>query len=1190
MRKATQIHLQTIAERLWYGQASLLVGAGFSKNAIVSSDGKLPPSWNELGDLFFEKARERWPRTTDRAYASVLRLAEDVENMHGRPALIELIRNAICDDKLSPSDIHTRLLALPWDDIYTTNYDTLLERSANHLNELGKRSFSVVRNSQNMGMSSPPLLVKLHGDLNDPLSIVITEEDYRTYPDSHQAMINHIQHTIMTKTLVLIGFSGNDPNFLQWLGWVKDALNNNLRKLYLLSIDDISEAERVSFEKKNVIVVDLRKLAGKNANHYDNIAAAIKYLEEFYLMREKEKADYRSVALKWGRSSNRDENIDSTFVRWESDRNSYPGWLVMPRDRRELWADMEGFSLSEEKMTQLTCDKDILFLDLFNWRIERSLFPIDNSWERIYLNVLSKYNPFSRRSRPEIRSAWLNLKFGLLRLYRQEGWHNKWDNLRNSLSPLKERMDDNQRCRFEYEQALEAIYKKDFLHLENVLNQWTPSQSDLYWDIRRGALWAEYLSLEKGREITQKAFDRICNCLEKANNEHDRFYWASRKVHAHTVWNCIAQANFSDGSDETSSARRTWLELRPYDDIWYEREFFDAHLRPIEETLRVQTKIASFRLGYSSTSTSLSGNSKDLRIAYAYFLYYEETGFPIHLPNLNSIEKPSLLKALSVMGYCSPLIADCWMLRSGDPKMVPAIYNRRFLDRTRYQDVTALYEHYLECFNKLLQVSTEIDVPSWVLVLRNVLPETLSRLCMKASFEARVKTLDYLDGVFRNKNSIYYDGLDRLLSSLVDSFTTNEIIDLIPRFISMAIDRDRLGDCRLDPLYYAENPHRINSSVSSVVNNLLDRLGTDEKEEKAILYRLVFLDECEALSKTQQNQLAEKLWSKRDASGFPEMTVFSRFAFLSFPHPDDVDPPALLKEYFLSQTLPLSRRESSISLNGGRHQVLNDLKGTTNDGIACIWDAPLLNTICERLIMMWDGNKGRLLEDTVRGLGFSMRDEFEGRFNDVETIIVKVFAPNLKLLNNDNVSELIRLSTEFESYAIPAFKMKVALSDVFDEHLDLDNEIRTRLGSSDSRIIDDCKNAIILLYNRGANVQNAVEIMSESFRNGAETGRNAIINGIKFFVDKGIHKDNNIIITNLHVGLKKLFIETEIDKLDDELDANKKMFLRKSVAPIIKRLVTDDSLGQDEVISAWRDYYESEESCRDIRKGYFDAS
>ena len=106
-----------------------------------------------------------------------------------------------------------------------------------------------------MGSGSSPLLVKLHGAINDPSSIIITEEDYRTYPARHQAMISSIQHTIMRNTLVLIGFSENDPNFIQWLGWVKDALNDKHRRVYLLSLDAVSEASRKAFENKGVVIV-----------------------------------------------------------------------------------------------------------------------------------------------------------------------------------------------------------------------------------------------------------------------------------------------------------------------------------------------------------------------------------------------------------------------------------------------------------------------------------------------------------------------------------------------------------------------------------------------------------------------------------------------------------------------------------------------------------------------------------------------------------------------------------------------------------------------------------------------------------------------------------------------------------------------------------------------------------------------
>lgn len=281
MNKRSLRLLDEIAGRLCDGQASLFVGAGFSKNAQRAAGGRVPPSWDELGDLFFNKTRKIEPTDKDRAYANVLRLAEEVENTYRRGELIRIIRDAINDDLLSPSDLHMQMLALPWNDVYTTNYDTLLDRTALQLEKQGLRSYSLIQSGEDIGLKSSPLLIKLHGDINKPSSIVITEEDYRKYPDRHKAMIGHIQHTIMTKTLVLVGFSGNDPNFLQWLGWVKDALKKRQRKVYLLSLEELSEATRSTFYKKNVVVVSIKSLAGDNASDYDNVAAAIKYLEDY---------------------------------------------------------------------------------------------------------------------------------------------------------------------------------------------------------------------------------------------------------------------------------------------------------------------------------------------------------------------------------------------------------------------------------------------------------------------------------------------------------------------------------------------------------------------------------------------------------------------------------------------------------------------------------------------------------------------------------------------------------------------------------------------------------------------------------------------------------------------------------------------------------------------------------------------
>ena len=74
------------------------------------------------------------------------------------------------DEELSSSDVHTKLLGLPWRDVFTTNWDTLLERARIQVPE---RAYSVVVNMGEIPLARQPRIVKLHGSLpaQFPLSI-----------------------------------------------------------------------------------------------------------------------------------------------------------------------------------------------------------------------------------------------------------------------------------------------------------------------------------------------------------------------------------------------------------------------------------------------------------------------------------------------------------------------------------------------------------------------------------------------------------------------------------------------------------------------------------------------------------------------------------------------------------------------------------------------------------------------------------------------------------------------------------------------------------------------------------------------------------------------------------------------------------------------------------------------------------
>lgn len=274
-----------------YGKASLMVGAGFSKNAISKGMKNIqPPNWNELADKMYcelypkspdmnDKQKQEWKkqRIIKTSGKNATKLAEEYIVNFDRNQMNHLIENSIADDLFLPGELHKRLLKLQWDDIFTTNYDTLLERAANMV--FRERSYQVVCSQNDIPGSIRPRIVKLHGSIPQVKPYIICDEDYRTYPDKNAPMVNTVQQAMLETRLCLIGFSGDDPNFQNWMGWIRDNMGECCPTIYLIGIyDSLSEAERKLLESKQIIIVDISCLV--EGNETDRHRAAItKFLD-----------------------------------------------------------------------------------------------------------------------------------------------------------------------------------------------------------------------------------------------------------------------------------------------------------------------------------------------------------------------------------------------------------------------------------------------------------------------------------------------------------------------------------------------------------------------------------------------------------------------------------------------------------------------------------------------------------------------------------------------------------------------------------------------------------------------------------------------------------------------------------------------------------------------------------------------
>lgn len=253
VRDSIILKLEHIRRYLKDGKASVMVGAGFSKNAKKSASVKVK-DWNELTEDFLNRIYTPEERSElDLKYVSPLRIASQIEATYGRHELEDIIKSAVPDESLSPGTLHEALVNLNWRDIFTMNYDTLIERAA----RLTGAKYEVVTNRETLFYQSYKRIIKLHGSHPDARPYIITEEDYRTYPSQYPEFVNTVRQALLETVFCLIGFSGEDPNFLEWLGWVRDIMGNRMAPIYMISIQDrrINDAEAALMKARGISLI-----------------------------------------------------------------------------------------------------------------------------------------------------------------------------------------------------------------------------------------------------------------------------------------------------------------------------------------------------------------------------------------------------------------------------------------------------------------------------------------------------------------------------------------------------------------------------------------------------------------------------------------------------------------------------------------------------------------------------------------------------------------------------------------------------------------------------------------------------------------------------------------------------------------------------------------------------------------------
>ncbi|MXZ43037.1 MAG: SIR2 family protein [Caldilineaceae bacterium SB0666_bin_21] len=1104
-----RLSLDEIAQQLYTDRATLMVGSGFSRNATTASPNCEFPDWTQLGDTFYEFLYNARPSEGTR-YLSVPELAHEVEAATTRSRLEEVLRNSIPDLQHEPSNLHIDLLSMPWKDIFTTNYDTLLERASTAVTS---RRYDTVTKQADLVFAVRPRIIKLHGTLPTNGPFVITDDDYRRYPKQSAPLLNTVRQSLLENTMCLLGFSGTDPNFLHWIGWIHDNLGRSTSpRMFLIGSHELTRSQAQLLEKRNIVAVNMSALDEVEiGDHYRALECFIYYLKakqtDLINLLWPHELFYSQAEVEGGTL----DSILHLTNRWRNQRKDHPGWVILPEERRQplLWdtekAIGKWFIDFPEAINSLNSFVDIEFAFEILWRAEICLLPIFDQQIHFFETVVERYWSYAKPQKPfrltsiqttagrvltrnQIRTKYYHILLGLARYYRENGDIEKWESNYIRLVRCLPTASGEYRARYYYERTLAAMYELDYQKLQQRVAEWQTDDALPFWTALKAAIMVEIGQVSDAATALIQALELIRK-RSNLNPIKQNYSLVSQEAVVMLLLQKLPYVYFQDSDQGTSAApspsdldarlRKLYQDdsrLRTLNQYKSDPRADLRHLelilsRPPTRRSRV-TEAPGFDIGSIVRTTHVFHRNTEMTAAYGFLRYYEDTGL---LLALSSDSVVSVLSRIVPDSYHWALVT---LARAGhgDAKMVDQVFGRQTLSKMPTEAVDRMTEL---CLNALNAVVDGISIPHqhWTFSLpfkvASVVPEVLSRLCSKCSTDLKLEIVKLLRTAYESDAKTHFSGVVNLMRRLLNSLPLQQRVDAIPSLLEFPI----LSDLNLKEAFEFRNPFiflniakisdLINPSLSpSTIVQLIQHVSsTDADAREWASLTLARLHEWSFLTCEQEAQFGEALWSQVDDAGWPDSTLFQKWQFLSLPCPDDIDSRALFGMHLEQASFPGDTDPGTSKLGDQAESLFVDIQHASS---LIAWTDDEVRFILEQSIRWWDDNQiksDRLNEGDPLGFG---ANDFKVAVVDLINALTCVFQYQLRqerYVNSE--ASLEPLIESLVNLGLPALPLRVACLDLFsDSREHILKSIKTGLASTDMSCLRDALDAVSVLVER----------------------------------------------------------------------------------------------------------------------------
>lgn len=895
--------LKKLAAALWeqdstFHGAAVMVGAGFSRAGASTGEAhRTLPLWHDFSRIL----------AADLASPSLdpLRLAEEYDAYFGKQALHELIKKEVNDTAWNPGELHRLLLNLPWTDVLTTNWDTLLERASKDVHE---PVYSLVSRQDDLSNARAPRIIKLHGTIDVTHELIFTQEDYRKYPQQHAAFVNVARQVFIENELCLLGFSGEDPNFLQWAGWVRDNLADRSRRIYLVGALALNAAKRRYLESINVAPIDLHDLVA----HFDDAdmrhrEATALFLQYLHQVKPAPAWDWRPKNARRAPSPEHDTQqayhdsaaaariLNDQLPALADDRLAYPGWLIPPATvRRDLDNQIPAPGVSPGALSQMSSDNRAKLLYEIIWLHDKTYEVLPHWLLQALLSVCDPDKPcvLSKKQQLEVAAA-------LLKNTRMVNDVESLAAMSTAILEKGAKYWPDGLTELAYHRAIVARDTFDYAVLKENVDKM--DGSDPVWALRKAALLAELCEFEASESLVAGAYRELL--VQHRHDQHSLSLF-SRLAWAHWIKRGIDRTSFK--VDRSSPARYQQKKCYPADHLEQLQRCIDEALVRQHEKQQVQPLFEPGR--YRDNAQRII-----LRHELHPFALFDRmaimAGLPLRWKNMGFLVKQA--ETLTQMDDIDDVYRIQLAIRaakSHDSAVLNTVFSRITIACMRQDvidDLLAQCEKAIAYWRQALKTPLS-QTHSHVMERLSVFIEVMARVSVRVTSE-QAKQIFQLALTLCKDPDIQHDTLQIPLTHLAEFSLASIPESEHPRVLPLALQFPLSGEITIkghprrhgwvNPVIEFPGERPQDPALERRIAEIISHINVLPSNPGSALLRMLPLLAQGFLTHTERQKIAENIWgAEPDYKALPP-TGLLRSVLLEIPSPDPAAVNVLIRKY-----------------------------------------------------------------------------------------------------------------------------------------------------------------------------------------------------------------------------------------------------------------------------------------------------